>query len=346
MTAVVRRARTTATGREGALGVSGERGRRNGGRPDGDTTSRALCRRALWRLLGSAPASCPLDARVVERARIDGAVREKITYAVEPAERVAAYLFLPDAAPPRPAVLCIHQHHGEFHLGKSEPAGLAGNPEQFYALALARRGYVTLAPDALGFEERQHGGLRGQEFERFEANRRLTEGSSLQAKMVSDLCRALDYLVARPEVRRTAIGCLGHSLGGQETLFLAALDTRVRVAVASCGFSSYRALFAAHLNHNFAAYVPGLAAGGDLDRVLALVAPRPFLVLAGRDDPIFPLAGVRATVRAARLAYADARGRLTLRIVPGGHAFSSTMQRAAYAWLDRWLRHEEYTDAD
>ncbi len=275
---------------------------------------------------------------VAERVAVPGGLREAVSYAVERGERVRAYLFLPDTPTPHPAVLCVHQHHRQFHLGKSEPAGLAGDPEQFYARELAARGYVTLAPDAIAFEERQHPVLHGQDYERFEANKRLTEGSSLQAKMLWDLVRAVDYLAGRREVDPRRIGCLGHSLGGQETLFLCATDRRIAVGVSSCGFSSYRALFDGAINHNFAAYVPGLLQYGDLDRVLSLVAPRPFLALAGRDDPIFPLAGVRTTVRAARRAYVGAKERLQLRVFPGSHAFTAPMREAAYAWLERWLR--------
>lgn len=297
-------------------------------------------RRTLRGLLGRMPARCALRPRVIERVAVPGGVREKISYAVERGERVQAYLFLPEAPGPHPAVLCIHQHHRQFHLGKSEPAGVAGDPEQFYALELARRGYATLAPDALGFEARQHPVLRGQDYERFEAHKRLTEGSCLQAKMLWDLMRGLDYLAGRAEVDPRRIGCLGHSLGGQETLFLSAVDRRVAAGVSSCGFSSYRAIFEAAINHNFAAYVPGLLRYGDLDRVLGLVAPRSFLVLVGRRDPIVPLAGVRATIRGARVAYAGTRTHLELGIFPGGHGFSAPMREAAYAWLDRWLRPE------
>ena len=294
-------------------------------------------RRVLRRCLGQMPAQCALRASVAERVAVPSGVREEVSYAVERGERVHAYLFLPKRPGPHPAVVCVHQHHRQFHLGKSEPAGLAGEPEQFYALELAERGYVTLVPDAIGFEERQHPALRGQDYERFEANKRLTEGSCLQSKMLWDLMRGLDYLAARREVDPRRIGCLGHSLGGQETLFLCAMDRRVAVGVSSCGFSSYRALFAGAINHNFAAYVPGLMQYGDLDRVLGLVAPRPFLALAGQDDPIFPLAGVRATVRGARRAYDRSGDRLRLGVFPGGHGFSPPMREEAYAWLDRWL---------
>ncbi len=294
-------------------------------------------RQTLVRLLGRTPARAALQPKVLERVALSGFVREKVSYMVEPGQRVSAYLFLPAGEGWHPAVLCIHQHNREHHLGKSEPAGLSGNPEQFYALELAKRGYVTLAPDALCFEERQHPALRGTDYERFEATRRLTEGSCLQAKMLWDLQRALDYLLTRREVDRRRIGCLGHSLGGQETLFLSAVDRRIAVGVSNCGFSSYQAIFDAAILHNFAAYVPGLLRYGDLDRVLGLVAPRPFLVLAGSSDPLFPLEGVQASVRGARKAYGRGKDRLRLDIFPASHSFPQPMREAAYAWFDRWL---------
>ena len=294
-------------------------------------------RQTLVRLLGRAPARSALHPKILERVALSGFVREKASYMVEPGQRVSAYLFLPAGEGRHPAVLCIHQHNREYHLGKSEPAGLSGNPEQFYALELAKRGYVTLAPDTLCFEERQHPILRGADSERFEATRRLTEGSCLQAKMLWDLQRALDYLLTRREVDRRRIGCLGHSLGGQETLFLSAVDRRIAVGVSNCGFSSYQAIFDAAILHNFAAYVPGLLRYGDLDRVLGLVAPRPFLVLAGSSDPLFPLEGVQASVRGARKAYGRGKDRLRLDIFPASHSFPQPMREAAYAWFDQWL---------
>ncbi len=294
-------------------------------------------RKTLVRLLGRTPARAALLPKILEHVPLAGCTREKVSYMVERGQRVGAYLFVPAGHGPHPAVLCIHQHNREFHLGKSEPAGLSGNPEQFYALELAKRGYVTFAPDAICFEERQHPSLRGAEYERFEATRRLTEGSCLQAKMLWDLQRGLDYLTTRREVDRRRIGCLGHSLGGQETLFLSAIDRRIAVGVSSCGFSSYRDIFDAAILHNFALYVPGLLRYGDLDRVLSLVAPRPFLVLAGSGDPLFPLEGVQETMRRARRAYCQARERLRLEIFPVGHGFPAPMRETAYAWFDRWL---------
>lgn len=300
-----------------------------------------LFRAGLRLLLGAFPHSCPLAAEILERVDLGEVVREKVRYQVEPGEWAPAYLFLPAGRPEkRPAVLCLHQHAGQFDLGKSEPAGLAGNPQQFYALELARRGYVTLAADALCFEERRDPVLEGAAFERFSFTRLIVEGSALQTKMLSDAMRGVDYLLSRPEVSAAHIGCIGHSLGGQQALFTTAMDERIRAAVSSCGFASYAALFRDRINHNYAAYVPGLLRYGELGDVLALAAPRPFLVLAGNADRIFPYDGIVATVERARARYRILRAEEKLGFVPidAGHAFSDDMRERAYAWLDQWLR--------
>jgi dienelactone hydrolase len=300
----------------------------------------SLSREALRRLLGTFPEPCSPDAEMIEQADLGDLRREKVRFQVEPGEWALGYLFVPTARrEPGSAMLCLHQHAGQFPLGKSEPAGLDGNPQQHYALELARRGYVTFTFDFICFEDRRHPALEGARYERFEFTRRVCAGSSLQAKMTSDAMRALDYLASRPEVDPARIGCVGHSLGGQQTLFLAALDERIKAAVSSCGFASYQTIFRDAINHNFSAYVPGILSHGDLGDVLALVAPRAFRASVGNADRIFPFDGIRATVERAREAY-RARGvedRLVLDAVDGGHAFTDALRERAYAWLDREL---------
>jgi dienelactone hydrolase len=302
-------------------------------------------------LMGRWPEPARLEAHVEERVDLDDVVCERISYNVEPGERVPAYLFLPGDLRPGErcaAVFAHHQHAGQFHLGKSEVAGLAGNPEQAYALELARRGYVVLAPDAICFEERSpyNGNVdtplqpaAGRDYELFELTKRLLHGSCLQTKMVWDMQRGLDYLESRPEVNPASLGCIGHSLGGQQTLFLAALDERVRAAVSSCGFASMKTVLRDGITHNLGAYVPGWLAHGDVGDLLAEVAPRAFLALNGAADRIFPIDGLHDSYAVARKAYAAAgcAERLAVGVYPGGHGFTDEMRSRAYAWLDRWL---------
>src|SRR5262249_53649032 len=138
---------------------------------------------------------------------------------------------------------------------------------------------------------------------------------------------------------KSRLGMIGHSLGGQETLFTTAADQRIRAAVSSCGFGSLRTLKRDHINHNYALFVPDLANQGGFGAVLSLVAPRPFFVAARTEDPISPRDGIEEPVAQARAAYASsgAAARLATFFEPGPHSFSPAMRTAAYAWLDQQL---------
>src|SRR4051794_11114997 len=91
----------------------------------------------------------PADVKVAGEEKLPGVVRRRISFAAEKGDRVSAYLLLPAGLKGKaPAMLCLHQTTG---IGKGEPAGVGGLANLRYALELARRGYVTLAPDYPNF---------------------------------------------------------------------------------------------------------------------------------------------------------------------------------------------------
>ncbi len=282
--------------------------------------------------------------RVLARERRAAYDESLIEYRGTEDDLIRAYLLEPHRQRAgKPAVLCLHQHAGEYDLGKSEPAGRAGSPDQAYAAELAADGFVTLTADALGFEDRRDEILAGAQYERFAFTARVLRGTSLQSTYLGDARLSVSLLAAHSRVNARAIGAIGHSLGGQQALFLAAIDRRVRAGVSSCGFASYASILRERINHNFASYIPGLTRHGDTGDILALVAPRSFLVLAGASDRIFPIDGVRETVERARAAYA-ARGAgrsLVLDIDSGGHAFDRPRRDIAYRFLADHLTAEE-----
>lgn len=290
--------------------------------------------------LGGFPERTPLDARVVERVEEPALIRERVWFWSEAHEPVGAFLFIPKGRVlPAPAAICLHQHNGEFAIGKSEAAGLRGNPDLAHARDLALRGYVTLALDFKGFEERGDPVLEGQRFERYLATRALVEGDTLQRRHLWDMMRGVDYLHERPEVDTRRIGCIGHSLGGQEAFFLMATDPRVRVGVPHCGVGTVRSFFEDRITHNPAWYLPGYLALGDTPALVELIVPRPLYLIAGTHDRLFPVRGVqavadRARERYAALGHADA---FAFTLFAGGHEFLPENRALAYAWLDRWL---------
>jgi len=297
-------------------------------------------RRQLTRLLGGFPSREPLNPRLLRRQEEPDRIIEWISYESESGEIVPAIVLIPrHRTPPLPAVLCHHQHAGQYDLGKSEVAGWAGNPQQAYAAELCARGYLTLAPDAIGFEERSHPRLSGPEYERFLAHELLLKGLTLQGKMIWDVMRAVDYLASRPEVDPNRIGMVGHSLGAAETWFSMALEPRLAAGAASCGTTTYAAVLAAERYHNYGFYLPGILKWGDIPDIVSMIAPRPFLILAGEQDRGFPVSGAKEVAARAGMLYRRLRrsDALDLFVSPKGHEFTDEMRQRAYHWFDRWL---------
>ena len=163
------------------------------------SSSKDLLARYQECLGGPFPEAVPLNPQLRETIKKDGYRIESITYDVQPGERIPALLLIPDnvtAANPAPGIAVWHQHNGEYHLGKSEPAGLAGNPMHHTAVALVKEGYVVLCPDSLCFEERQDptGILQRGDYERFEFLYEIERGRSLAWKDILDMKVSVSYL--------------------------------------------------------------------------------------------------------------------------------------------------------
>ena len=95
-----------------------------------------------------------------------------------------------------------------------------------------------------------------------------------------DDMRTVDYLLTRPEVDPRRIGCQGVSMGGYRSLFLAALDARIRAACVVGFMSTTRPMIHAHLDtHSFVHFLPAIHRYLDWPDVASLTAPRSLMVL-------------------------------------------------------------------
>ncbi|MEK6235600.1 MAG: dienelactone hydrolase family protein [Planctomycetales bacterium] len=255
---------------------------------------------------GPWPEPCPLKPKVTETTEKPGYRIETLSYEVEPGDRVPALLLVPDDATqdrPAPGVCVWHQHAGQWHLGKSEPAGLAGNPMHHTGAALAREGYVVLCPDALCFEERQGEKLKGGADERFEFLRYVVDGRCMAWKNILDMRRAVDYLSGRPEVLADRIGCYGHSMGSTHTWLVGPWEPRLKALVGNCCLPTYAGIHEHHILHWFPNFVPGLHRHGDTPDIAAQIAPRPLLMNFGEKDGGSPIEEVRRGVEIIADAY-------------------------------------------
>jgi len=277
----------------------------------------------------------PVKIIKLESEETPNFTRTKIKYLAEADDYVPAYLLTPRGLKRRArAMLCLHQ---TVRLGKDEPAGLGGNPNLHYAKELAERGYVCIAPDYpyLGensFDPYKHGYI------------------SCTMKGIRNHMRAVDVLQSLPEVDPNRIGSIGHSLGGHNTLFVAAFDRRIKAMVTSCGFNSFKKYYGGNLTGwSGIRYMPLIAEkyGKDPARVpfdfpdiLVALAPRPLFINAPMGDSNFEVSGVKDCVDVAMPIYDrvfKAKERLGAVYPDAGHEFPAEVRKAARDFLDKWL---------
>jgi dienelactone hydrolase len=282
---------------------------------------------------GPWPEPCDLRPQRIREEQKDGYRLEWVDYAVEPDDRVPAILLVPDRVDvtnPAAAIAIWHQHAGQWHLGKSEPAGLAGNPMHHTGVALAKLGYVVLCPDALCFEQRQdpEGKLKGGAYERFEFLRQVVDGRCMAWKNILDMRRAVDYLASRAEVNADRVGCYGHSMGSTHTWLVGPWEPRLKCLVGNCCLPTYEAIHRTKLLHCFPNFIPGIHQYGDTPEIAALIAPRALHLNLGETDGGSPIEEARAGVARIATAYANANAadQFTYFIEPDtGHVLSDAM---------------------
>ena len=283
----------------------------------------------------------PADPRphVTKSVQCDGYVRHRVEIHTEAHVVMPMYVLVPDGLKEgerRPAMIAAHGHDGGGKVavvGRDDIPSVAEAISRYnydYGRHFAQKGLVVFAPDARSHGERREQGEQGHEMESFIHsrcyslhNRAICLGQSVVDMWTFDLMRLIDYIQTRPECDPDRIGCGGLSGGGLQTLWLAALDDRIKATIVSGYFHGY---LDAELERNNCAcsYVPGLWQAVDKGDIGALIAPRPFLIETGerdRSNGSRGLENVTKQVDITRQAYAllGAEDALVHDIWPGGH---------------------------
>jgi dienelactone hydrolase len=303
-------------------------GKRVTTKADWERARRALHDAWLARL-GQPPAKPDrLDVQVEKDEKLDGYVRQLVTFASEGDDRLRAYLLIPAGlkeGEKRPAVVVFHPTTADT---LREPAGLGKRPEMALALQLVRRGYVALSPECYIMKG---GGAKAQAA----ALAKRRPGWTGLGKMTFDASRCVDFLETRPEVDRERIGCIGHSLGAKEVLYALAFEPRYKVGVFNEGGIGLRMSNWTdpwYLTEEMKPHIPEM----ENHQVMALAAPRPLLVLGGDSaDGDASWAFVKAVLPVYELL--GAGDRVGLSNHKGKHSFPREARRLAYRWLDHWL---------
>jgi len=280
-----------------------------------------------------------IDYEVLETTQCNGYKRELIQYFVQ-ARKIVAFLLLPDLKGNHPAILINHQHNGERNLGKSEVCGLAGNHLQAFGPELAERGFVVIAPDSLCFEDRRVNTIGTNEnVDDDDMQHFLTmcygilTGQTLAKMVIEDAMGAISVLNGLNCVDKDRIGCLGHSYGGNTTIYLAAFDKRVRYACASGCASTFRNRIKNNVGIEMASVIPNFAKYYDIDDVVCEICPTKFLIVSATEDKYSKDA--MDIYKRAEKEYDrhNARQQLSIKQYEGGHAL--TAER--YQYITNWI---------
>ena len=312
---------------------------------------------AMQEVMGKLPDhdNLPLpEIQVVHVQEEETFVRKTIRLKAAENEFVPAYLYLPiregkSVPGKRPAMLVPHSTDD---TGKRSVDG-ERRPNRAYARELALRGYIVIAPDYPSFGE-----LKDFDF------KTARYASGTMAGIFYHM-RCVDLLQSLPEVDPGRIGVIGHSLGGHNAMFVGAFDPRLKVIVASCGWTQFENydIGPAAIQHYGGRlgpwaqdrYMPLLREKFQLDdkripfefhEVIALFAPRAFFSNSPMSDSNFDVAGVRKGIELASKAYMFHRSEndIQVRYPEAGHDFPPNVRLEAYRFIDRILKFQPDLD--
>ncbi len=288
-------------------------------------------RRKLRQLTGDVPAErTALNARQLWLREHPLGTIEKIVFHSEPDCDVSAYVCLPKGVPP-PYVfmICLQGHSTGMHnsiavqrADNTKAHKVAGDRD--FALGCMRRGIAALC-----IEQRSFGERREQKQEKISPHgchdatmQALMLGRTLIGERVYDVDRGLDYLASRGDADMRRVGVMGNSGGGTITLFAAALLARIAFAMPSCYFCTFRDSIMS-IYHCADNYIPGLLKYAEMSDIMGLFAPKPLVIVAGQQDPIFPIDATRRAFKDVRRIYKACGAEAHCRLVvgAGGHRF-------------------------
>ncbi|WP_320195856.1 dienelactone hydrolase family protein [Agrobacterium rosae] len=313
-----------------------------------------IARAKLWKLTLQNPIQTNFASEIMDKVDRGAYVARKVAFNLTNDSRVIALLLMPKGTGPFPAAVMYHDHGSMFDIGKEklieswdDEAKLQTSKtwaERFFSSrypgdALARRGYIVLATDALGWSDR--GPLTYDAQQALAANF-FNMGSSLAGLMAFEDTRAADFLASLPQVDQQRLATVGFSMGAFRAWQAAALSDRIKATIAVNWMATAEGLMvpgnnqlrggsAWHMTH------PGLLQYLDYPDVASLAAPNPMLIFAGAIDPLFPAASVKDAFEKMRSVWEawDALDCFESKSWPGGHVFTADQQDYAYDWLDR-----------
>ena len=273
----------------------------------------------------------PLGYRETGRIKQQGYTIRKIYFQTRPNVYATANLYVPDGEGPFPGVVTMMGHSS---------SGKLADAYQSLGHTLALNGYVSVNIDPWGAGERAtghgafeyHGASLGASL--------MNVGETLMGLQITDNMRAVDLLVSLPFVDPEKIGATGASGGGNQTMWLAAMDERVKAAVPVVSVGTFQS-YVMNSNCICETLIDGLTFTEE-SSVLGLIAPRALKICNGEQDSnraFYPREMLRS-FQGARTVYRhyEAEDKLSYEIFDTPHGYYPVMREAMLGWFDLYLK--------
>jgi len=274
----------------------------------------------------------PLDIRETGTIILKGYSIKNIIFQTRPGVYATANLYIPEGKGSFPAVINMLGH---WRKGKVEHEG-----PQPVGHSLALNGYVCLSIDPFGSGERT---TVHSDFEYHGANlgaSLMNVGETLAGVQITDNMRGVDLLSSLPYVDANNIGATGASGGGNQTMWLAALDERVKAAmpVVSVGtFESY-----IMRSNCICELLPDGLTFTEEAGVLALVAPRAIKMCNHTRDPsptFFPSEMMRSFNNSKPIfKMLGVENNINYQVIDQTHGYWPEDREAMLGWFDLHLK--------
>lgn len=272
----------------------------------------------------------PLNYTETKNIQKEGYTIKNISFQTRPGVYATANLYVPDGEGVFPAVIVTHGH---WDYGRRS--------ELFQSVAhiLASNGYVCLNIDAWGAGERTsvheeheyHGSNLGASL--------MNVGETLLGMQVTDNSRGVDLLASLSYVDKHNIGATGASGGGNQAMWLAALDNRIKAVVPVVSIGTFQSYV---MNSNCVCeLLPNGLTFTEEAGILSLIAPRALTIMNAKKDSnlAFSVDGMLETYQQIKpiYEYLGAEDKLSYELFDTGHGYWPEMQEAMVRSFNKYL---------
>lgn len=248
----------------------------------------------LSELLGLPYNKCEAKLEIEFEKQHDGFREIRFVFQSEENEFVPCHLWIPDGVSDKkiPVMICLQGHSTGMHVSMNRPLPgeetvTAKEGDRDFALQCIEHKIAAVCLDQRCFGER--GGNPRPDCHVASMTAILT-GRTLIGGRVWDIMRLIDVIENNFSdiLDAEEIYCMGNSGGGTATFYATALEKRIKGAIPSCAFATFSGSIGS-MFHCVCNFVPGISKYFDMAEIAALAAPRPLVIVSGKEDGIFPL---------------------------------------------------------